>query len=172
MPTAPRYFLREDGRRTGPHTLAVLKQKAELGLLSAESLFAPETEPEAWAALRESQVLCEELIPARPHYNLGKREIEHVNRADTPAPPSVEDMLRANLARQQQVEGELLKPLPPRSNRRRNDYLISAIAGNLLAALGFIYLPGNPVTFVYLVAFVVIYNISLIWVLFFVMDRY
>jgi fatty acid desaturase len=81
-------------------------------------------------------------------------------------------MLRANLARQRQAEGELLKPLPPRSNRRRNDYLIAALAGNLLAALGFIYLPGNPVTFVYLVAFVVIYNISLVWVLFFVMDRY
>ena len=172
MPSSPRYFLREDGRRTGPHSLAVLKQKAELGLLTANSPLAPEAEPEAWAPLGDSQVLREELLTAHTHYTLGKREVETVNHAENPATPSVESILRGNLARQREVEGELLKPLPPRSNRRRNDYLIAAIAGNLLAAIGFIYLPGNPITFVYLIAFVTLYNTGLVWILFFVMDRY
>jgi hypothetical protein len=170
MPTAPRYFLREDGRRTGPHSLAVLKQKAEMGLLSADSVLAPEAEPEEWAALRESQVLCEELIPARPHYTLGKREVEKVNHAENPATPSVEAMLRANLARQQEAEGELLKPMPPRSNRRRNDYLIVAGLINGLVLVNICL--GRPWFDPFLLGFFVMGNLSLAWVMFGVMDRY
>jgi hypothetical protein len=52
MPSAPRFFLREDGRRTGPHSLLVLKLKAARSLFSADTLLAQENEPEAWAALR------------------------------------------------------------------------------------------------------------------------
>ena len=85
MPSAPRFFLREDGRRTSTHSLSVLKQKAEMDLLSADTLLAQENEPEAWAALRESQVLNEELLPARSHCTLAPSEIISVNHAENPS---------------------------------------------------------------------------------------
>ena len=170
MPSPPRYFLREDGRRTGPHSLAVLKQKAELGLITADTMLAAEAEPETWAPLRDSQVLCEELIPARPHYTLGKREVERVNRADNPAVPSVDEMLRANLARQKQAEGELLTPMPPRPNRRRTDYLI--LAGLLNGFIGLLIYHGMPWYNPFLLGLFIMGNLGLTWVLFGVMNRY
>ncbi len=174
MPTGPRFFIVEAGQRTGPHSLAVLKQKAEIHVLAADSLIAPENEPDTWSPLRDSQVLCEELLPARTHYALAPdRPVDHVNGSPTDAPPlSVEDMLRGNLARQRSADGELLAPLPPRPNRRRTDYLIMVTCGNLLALAAWLLLPANPMVLVPLLAFLVIYNIGLAWVLFGVLDRY
>lgn len=172
MPSAPRYFLREEGRRTGPHSLAVLKQKADLGLLSADTLLAPETEPEAWVALRESQVLYEELLPPRPHYTLGKSEITRVNHKGLPATPSVNEMLRANLARQQKAEGELLTPLPPRPNRRRSDYLFVVAASAAVSMIPWLFIPltvGLILMSLFATAFLAA---CLAWVMFGIMDRY
>lgn len=173
MPTAPRYFLLEEGQRTGPHSLAVLKQKAEVRVLTADSLIAHETEPDAWAPLGDFQVLCDELLPVRTRYALAPdHKVEHVNTPGETAPPTVQELLRANAVRERSAIGELLAPLPRRSNKRLRDYLILVVCGNLLALLAFLFLPMNPVSFVYLVAFVAIYNTSLPWVMFAVMDRY
>lgn len=173
MPSAPRYYLADSGRRTGPHSLAVLKQLAEVSSITPDTLHAAESEPNDWSPLRDSQVLRDELFPARPHYALDlHRPVEQVNNPNTTPVPSVDEILRANLARQREAEGELLTPQPPRPNNRRRDYLFLTIAGNLAAVLGFIFLPANPIVFVSLVAFVAIYNIGLLWTLFVVMDRY
>ncbi|MEZ0216276.1 MAG: DUF4339 domain-containing protein [Rariglobus sp.] len=173
MPSAPRYYLAEAGQRTGPHSLAVLKQLAEVGTITPDTLHAAESEPNDWTPLRDSQVLHDELFPARPHYTLdANRPVEHVNHPDNTAVPSVDEMLRANIARQRAAEGELLTPQPPRSNKRRRDYLFLVIAGNALGLLVFILLPSNPLVLVYLLAFFVIYNLGLAWTLYGVMDRY
>jgi hypothetical protein len=171
MSSGPRFFLTEDGRRTGPHSLAVLKQKAELGVIKPDSALAPEAEPEAWEPIRDSSVLNEELFPARPRFNLAHRAVERVNTPGEPRHvPSVDEMLRANLARQQAAEGELLKPMPPRSNRRRNDYLILAAMINGLFVVNLII--GRPWYDPFLIGLFVMGNVSLAWVLFGVMDRY
>jgi hypothetical protein len=171
MPTAPRYFLQEDGRRTGPHSLDVLRQKAEIHVLTPATLITEENEPDAWAPLRDSQVLCEELFPPRPQYSLGARTVEKVNTAaETHSAPSIHEMLRDNLARQRTAEGELLKPMPPRSNRRRNDYLL--IAGLINGLVVINLLMGRPWHDPFLLGFFAMANISLAWVLFVVMDRY
>jgi hypothetical protein len=81
-------------------------------------------------------------------------------------------MLSDNLARQQQAAGELLKPLPARSNRRRSDYLFLLFTGNLLAVLAYVLLRNYPLAFVSLVGFVALYNTAIVWILFFVMSRY
>ncbi len=173
MPVAPRYYLADSGRRTGPHSLAVLKQLAEVGAITPDTLHAAESDPNNWSPLRDSQVIHDELFPTRPRYALdANRPVDHVNRPDTTAVPSVDEMLRANIARQREAEGELLTLQPPRSNKRRRDYLILLITGNALALLGFILLPANPMVMVYLLAFVVIYNLGLAWTLYGVMDRY
>jgi hypothetical protein len=170
MPAGPRFFLSENGLRTGPHSLVVLKQKAEIGVLRPDTSIAPESEPGDWSPIHESQVLSEELFPARRQFTLGARTVEMVNSSATQAAPSVEEMLRDNLARQRAAEGELLKPLPPRSNKRRNDYIL--LAGGLNAIVAVRLLQGCPVYDPFLVGLFVMGNISLVWVMFFVMDRY
>ncbi len=170
MPAGPRFFLSENGLRTGPHSLAVLKQKAEIGVLRADASIAPESEPDDWSPIHESQVLSEELFPARRQFALGARPVEIANTAHLIASPSVDEILRSNLARQQAVEGELLKPVPPRSNKRRKDYLI--LAGSINAIVAIRLLQGAPPFDPFLVGFFAMGNISLVWVMFFVMDRY
>lgn len=171
MPPGPRFFLQENRLRTGPHSLAVLQQKAEIGVITPETSLAPEADPDGWAPISESQVLCEELFPARPRYTLGPRTVETVNTAADPHyAPSVQEMLRGNLSRQREAEGELLKPLPPRSRRRRTDYVIVAVLLNGLVLVNL--LMGRPWFDPFLLGFFTMGNISLAWVLFGVMDRY
>lgn len=173
MATAPRYFLQENGLRTGPHSLAVLKQKAEVHVIKPDTSLAPETEPDTWAPISDSQVLCEELFPARTHYTLAARTIERVNTGTEPhAAPSVEEMLRANLARQRQAEGELLKPMPPRSNRRRNDYLFTVAAGAAASMIPWLFVPVTTGHILLSLAATGFVALSAAWVFFFVMDRY
>src|SRR5690606_6398356 len=139
------------GLRTGPHSLLVLKQKAEIHMITPETSLASETNPDGWTPIREMEVVCAELFPARTRLRLGSRTVEHLNANDPRAAIRVEDLLQDNLRRRQAAETDLLSPLPPRSNKRLRDYLLLAIAGNLLALLGFVFLPINPVVFVYLV---------------------
>jgi len=173
MATGPRYFLQENGLRTGPHSLAVLKQKAEIHVITPDTSLAPENEPDAWGPISDSQVLCEELFPARTQFTLAARTVDKVNSsADPHHAPSVDEMLRGNLARQRTAEGELLKPMPPRSNRRRTDYLFTVAAGALASMIPWLFVHvtlGHVLLSVASTLFVVI---SAGWVFFFVMDRY
>ena len=172
MPTGPRFFLSENGLRTGPHSLVVLKQKAEIGVLRPDTSIAPESEPDDWSPITESQVLFEELFPAHRPFTLGSRAVERVNSSATPAAPSVEEMLRDNLARQRAAEGELLKPQPKRSNRRLNDYLAIVAAGAGVSMLPWLFVPvtaGHILLSIGATGFVAI---CAAWVLFFVVDRY
>jgi hypothetical protein len=173
MATGPRYFLSENGQRTGPHSLAVLKQKAELGVLKPDTSIAPETEPDEWTPISDSQVLCEELFPLRRQFTFGARPIEKVNTPTAPHhAPSVDEMLRDNLARQRSTEGELLKPMPPRSNRRLTDYLFTVAAGAGLSMLPWLFVPVTAAHVFLAVGATVFVAISAAWVFFFVMDRY
>jgi hypothetical protein len=85
---------------------------------------------------------------------------------------SVEELLRGNLARQEAAKGELLAPMAKHPNRRRLDYAIMVVLGNLFVALGWFLLPATPLVLVPLFALAVIYNIGLAWLLYGVMDRY
>lgn len=173
MPAAPRYYLADSGRRTGPHSLAVLKQLADVGTIDPDTFHATESEPNDWSPLRDSQVLHDELFPARPHYALDPaRPVEQVNRpADAPV-PTVDEMLRANLARQQISEGELLKPLPPRSNRRRNDFLFTIAAGALASMASWLFVDVTAGHIILTAAFTVFVAACAGWVFYGVMDRY
>lgn len=170
---APRYFLQENGLRTGPHSLLVLKQKAEIRVITPETSIAPEDEPDRWSPIRESQVLAEELFPPRPGYGLtANRPVAHVNSPAESSVPTVDEMLRNNLARQKTAEGELLKPLPSRSNRRLKDFLFTVAAGAVASmipwlfvnvTIGHIFLSAAATAFVAICA---------AWVFYGVMDRY
>ena len=171
MEHAPlRYLLVEGGITTGPHSLAVLRQKAEIHVITRDTLIAFENDREDWAPIHSLEVLSAELFPGQTAFTLGAKTIEFVNTQNSEAPPTVHEMLAGNLARQRTTEGELLKPHPPRSNKRRNDYLALMLGLNAIVAIRL--LQGSPVFDPFLVGLFVMGNISLVWVMFVVMDRY
>lgn len=173
MPSAPRYYLAEEGRRTGPHSLAVLKQLAEVATITPDTLHATESDPNDWSPLRDSQVLHDELFPARPRYALdANRAVEHVNHPDDAPIPTVDDLLRTNLARQRQAEGELLAPKPPRSNRRRSDFLFTVAAGAGASMISWLFVDVTVGHIILTVASTVFVAICAAWVFYGVMDRY
>jgi len=173
MPTTPRYYLADAGRRTGPHSLAVLKQLAEVATITPDTLHAAETDPNDWSPLRASQVLLDELFPARPTYALdAHRHVEHVNNPSNAHAPSVDEMLRANLARQRTTEGELLTPMPPRPNRRRKDFLFTIAGGATLSVLPWLFIPLTAGLILLSLVATVFVALCAAWVFYGVMDRY
>jgi hypothetical protein len=177
------YYLVKDGRATGPHSLAVLRQKADLRVIKPESLVCSLADAAAatsrgdsapgWVAIASLPELHRQLFPARALPALGTAHFTDQNaRTDAAlAPTEVTALLRDNTARQGAAEaGEL--PRPPGSAyryRRRRDYLWCA--GSLNA---FCFAYGAASTFLnpFLIALFVIGNLALLWVLFVVMDRY
>lgn len=110
--------------------------------------------------------------PPPRKFSLKAREFKRENVAETPAAPGVHEILRQNLAVQKSVEPEVPLNLHDRRTHRRRDYLIVVLSGNTLGALAAVLLHGNVVVLVYLLAFFVIFNLGLYWVMFQVMDKY
>lgn len=167
-------YLIEAGHATGPHSLEVLKQKAAIHVITADtpvrSADAPDTD---WRPLRELPELHALLFPSRSTLTLGSARFESVNASTDAATPGwdVTGLLRANVAHERQVTRSAPPSLPPAKvpNRRRRDYLLLAIPLNvgciaLAPLLGYV----NP----FLIGLFVMGNIGLAWVLYGVMDPY
>lgn len=170
---SPAYYLVEEGRATGPHSIAVLRQKAEVHALRPDTLVHPvDAAPETgWRPLHAEPELHALLCPARTAPALGVAHFDPVNAATDASTTgfSIATALHDNTARQRAAEGDLLPPLPPAPNNRRRNYLVCAVGLNLFCLLlgpliGFI----NP----FLIGLFVMGNIALVWVLYGVMDRY
>jgi hypothetical protein len=94
--------------------------------------------------------------------------------ADAPAPAEneIHAILRANLARAE-AKGEhelILEPRPP--SRRKRDFWLLLIGGNLVVAGAVGGLHKNVITVVFGFSAMVFFSLGLIWVMWFVMDDY
>lgn len=172
------YLLVEDGRSTGPHSLVVLRQKAEIFVIRPDSMVLPTSPssadaPATWTPIHSLPELHALLFPSRTRLTLGSADVAvNVSRTDTAfAATHVPTVLRDNTARQVAAEGPLLRQ-PPRGAyryRRTRDYLWSAGTLNVFcAAYGLSSTFLNP----YLIGLMVIGNLGILWVMFGVMDRY
>jgi hypothetical protein len=110
--------------------------------------------------------------PPPRKFSLKAKEFKRDNAPETPAAPGVHEILRQNLAVQKSMEPEVPLNLHDRRTHRRRDYLLVMLSGNTLGALAAVLLHGNVVVLVYLLAFFVIFNLGLYWVMFQVMDKY
>lgn len=173
-PSEQRYYLRIDDHVTGPHSIAVLRQKADIYALDRESLIALEEAPQSYAPIHQHTELATVLFPPPRKLSLAPdRGIQVVNTHETIHAPSVREILLSNHKKQD----PFVKPLTnadfvDRRTGRNRDYLIAAGVGNGVALLAFFLLPGGAVMFTFILAGVVIYNLSLAWLMFFVIDKY
>lgn len=170
---SPAYYLAEDGRGTGPHSLAVLAQKAEVHAIHPDSLVYPVDAPDGspWLPIHQVPDLHAHLFPARSLPSLGVAQFDSANaESDASVSPfTIDEALRENTARQRAAEGELLKDFGPRPNNRRRDFVVCTIGLNLFCLLmGFLISFHNP----FLIGLFAMGNVSIVWVLYGVMDRY
>ena len=91
--------------------------------------------------------------------------------ASTPAPRSTEPtevqaLLRENHARANRSGLNQVSAAPPRPTRRRRDYFISLAIGNLVLLVATVIQP------IYGIAGMIIYNLGLTWIMWFVMEPY
>jgi hypothetical protein len=114
----------------------------------------------------------DEADPPPRKFILKAKDFTRENVPSTPPPPTVHEVLQANLTVQKSVEPEVLPHLHDRRTKRRQDYWITMLAGNLLAAGCALLLPLNADAIVGLLAFVALFNLGLLWVMFQVMDKY
>jgi len=110
--------------------------------------------------------------PPPRKFTLKEKSFAVANSRDTPAAPSVHEILGQNLAVQKSVEPAVLPHLTDRRTNRRRDYWITMLSGNALGGITLIFLHSNPVALIYLLAFFIIFNISLLWVMYAVMSKY
>ncbi len=173
---AEAYEIIEDGQTTGPHSLVVLRQKAEIFVLKPDALARPvgaaeEAATAPWRPIHEIPEL-RGIFPRRTLPKLSTPLSFDTANARMDAAIDETDvftLLRDNAARQVAAEDRGPKPRLRRSRRRLWDALIVFTSLN-----GFAVLAGhwmgyhNP----FVVAVFAMGNVGIFWVMFVVMDRY
>lgn len=126
--------------------------------------------------------------PPRKHYAMKAREFERVNapRPDTPlAPPAaagsrakatdpndVYALLQQNRAIEQQTGHDEIELRPPRKSKRKRDFWVILVGGNLFIIGSVLLTNINVVTVMFGLGGMVILSVSLSWVMWFVMSDY
>lgn len=170
MMAEPRYFVRLEAGRSGPHSLAALREMASANAFNADTQISLE-ESGAWFAIRDLPELAETLFPAARKHSLKTKAFVATPDSDTAI--SVEEILRTNL----RAEGARPAPAVPPPvthypNLRRRDYLLTAAACNgFLGALAW-FLPRAPLSDLLLISACVVINVVLYWIYYHVMSRY
>lgn len=150
---SPRYYLLENDAATGPHSLVVLRQKAEIHVITPATLAAPEatdSDPApTWQPLRDLPELHALLFPPKPGLALQTASpFASLTPAESAhAPVEVQSLLRDNTLRQLAAENFDPATLPPGPDaRRRRVFILFAVAFNAPAVLAYLLLPAeNPV---------------------------
>ena len=113
--------------------------------------------------------------PPPVKHTLTTAKFEAVNAptaTPTPVPTDVYQVLRDNLARENAAGLNVVRPVPKRPSRRKRDFWLVLIGGNLaiMASVGFTSI--NVMTVIYGFAGVILLSSGLTWVMWFVMDDY
>jgi hypothetical protein len=194
MSHQPPLFLRLNNEVRGPFEWNRLRELAASGVITPATKASP-SDAGPWTAIRDAGDYGG-VFPQRAQLQFKARPFERVNRASDPpvdhhaliaaanrgrpapaagGPPAaaqsgneVEDILRLNRERERQAGLDQLKPMPPVPNRRRRDYWMVLLGGNLVILLGLGAITG-PVIAAMLAAF---FTAGITWVMYGVMDKY
>ena len=106
----PSYQLVEGDQITGPHTLAVLRQKAEIRVIRPDTPVRPIAQPpEIWRTIRDCPELHALLFVAKTAPKLGTSRFQNTNeKTDAEsAPVDVATLLRGNVAHERATIAQL-----------------------------------------------------------------
>lgn len=114
--------------------------------------------------------------PPRKYYGMKAREFEHLNAPDKSPEKSMEHDIFAMLQQNRTIEKQLGKDeieiAPKKKSRRKGDYWLVLVGGNLLI-LGLVAMTRfNPISAIFGGAGMIILTLSLTWVMWFVLDDY
>ena len=114
--------------------------------------------------------------PPRKYYGMKAREFEHLNAPGKAPEKSTEHDIFAMLEQNRTVEKQLGKDeieiAPKKKSRRKSDYWLVLVGGNLLI-LGLVAVTRfNPISVIFGGAGVIVLTVSLTWVMWFVLDDY
>jgi hypothetical protein len=129
------YFLIEDHDVTGPHSLTVLRQKAEIFAITPDTPVKPSEPVDAlWMHIHEMPALRATLFPQKKSLNL-QTLAPFPGLTPTEAghePVHIEEILRENAMRQIHAENFDIseRPKGPRYRRNRN-FILIAVTLNL-----------------------------------------
>lgn len=114
--------------------------------------------------------------PPRKYYGLKAREFEHLNApGKTPEKSTEHDifaMLQQNRVVEKQFGKDEIEIAPKKKSRRKRDYWLVLIGGNLMI-LGLVAVTHfNPISVIFGGAGIIVLTLSLTWVMWFVLDDY
>ena len=173
----PPYYLLEEGHPTGPHSLIVLHQKADIRVIGPNSTVRPAESPDApWIPIRMIPDLHEFLFPPKTAPTLASsRPAAHTKPPFTesaPRPVEVESMLRDNTARL--VASEHFDPgaMSSRRLRRHRTFLFTVLffAAPAWALYRFGPFPRTEITIITLAGFVGVAALMSYWIIYHIAD--
>ncbi|HTZ22231.1 MAG TPA: hypothetical protein VMC06_15210 [Opitutaceae bacterium] len=113
--------------------------------------------------------------PPPVKHTLTTAKFEAVNpptATPTPAPTDVYQVLRDNLARENAAGMNAVKPKPKRPSRRKRDFWLMLVLGNLTIVSTLFFTGRNVISTLFAFGGVVLLSSGLTWVMWFVMDDY
>ena len=90
----------------------------------------------------------------------------------TPAPTDVYQLLQDNLARENAAGMNVVKPVPKRPSRRKRNFWLMLVLGNLTIAATVHLAGGSVMSNLFGFAGIILLSVSLVWVMWFVLDDY
>ena len=194
MSQQPVLFLRLNNEVRGPFGKDQLRELAELWVITPATEVS-ESSAGPWTRIQEVTG-CADVFRERTQYQFKAKEFAKLNLDTTPpvdhreliaaanrgkstapgffppasskSPTTVEEVLKLNRERERQAGLDVLKPMPRAINRRRRDYWIVLIVGNLVFFFGLNAI-GGPVVGGLMAFF---FTIGITWVMYGVMDKY
>jgi len=166
----PRYFLRLEAGRSGPHSLVALREMASANALNLDTPISLEHSG-AWFAIRDLPELSEALFPIARKHSLKTKVF--VATPDSNTAISVEEILRTNLrAEDARPAPAAPPPITHYPNLRRRDYLVTAALCNALGLALTYFLPRTPLLNLLLLSGLLVINLLLYWIYYQLMSRY
>jgi len=164
-----RYLLKIAGKNSGPHSVVALQEMASIRAFDGSALIALEN-TEDWKPIQSIPELHTLLFPPKKTLSFKDKAFESLPQ-DTTEPITVHEILHDNLAAAAKSE-HVLRPGVKYVNRRRRDFLISAVLCDSVCAGIVWYLPLSHDVLVILLTFFAIINFGLYWLFYQIMDRY
>ncbi len=172
----PTFQLVEGDQVTGPHSLAVLRQKADIHVITPDTPARPVAHPpEPWRPIRDWPELHALLFAAKTSVHLRDARF-HSTNAQTDAdsdPIDVQDILRGNAAAQKTSELRETNATPtpdPYARRRRLFAVTAALVVLPAAAICFLLLPGTQGVITATAGIVLSALAVIYWIMFHVLD--